>query len=237
MAIKLNFKIDEDYLVTHLLASTGGSRFSSNKYKKDIVALQNYAWKRNRACYNILIGRIFAGDINRKTLGALPGFLANLKKSKEYKKIRAQGESYLRFCSDQWKKNYVETSEKIRLITGFNLNETFVVYITHPGLRNGKYVGNHAIQWGHNEDWPNYVTVYLWHEILHSYLGKSDIEHAVIELIADNELRVGLNGGKYPPLVGHADLADLKKKLLPKWKIYLRSSDGNIKKFIKSVTK
>ena len=93
------------------------------------------------------------------------------------------------------------------------------------------------IAWGHNEDWPNYATVYLWHEILHSYLGYSEKEHALIELIADEELRIQLNGGKYPPfVVGHKNLEKMKKKLLPQWRKYLKLKNRNIREFLRKVT-
>jgi len=85
---------------------------------------------------------------------------------------------------------------------------------------------------GHHEDWPNYATVYLWHEILHSYIGYSEKEHAVIELITDEELRIRLNGSKYPPFAGHKYLAKIKQKILPRWKKYLKSKKRNIREFM-----
>ncbi|KKU99309.1 MAG: hypothetical protein UY32_C0002G0045 [Candidatus Jorgensenbacteria bacterium GW2011_GWC1_48_8] len=118
---------------------------------------------------------------------------------------------------------------------GLKLNKKIAVYITHPGLKNGRYVGNNTIEWGHNEDWPNYATIYLWHEILHSYIGYSEKGHAVIELITDEELRTQLNSGKYPPFVGHKYLKSIKNRLLPQWRKYLNSEERNIRKFIKEI--
>ncbi len=85
-----------------------------------------------------------------------------------------------------------------------------------------------VIGWGHHEEWPNYTTVYLWHEILHSYLGYSELEHTLIQLVTDNELRVQLNGGSYPPFVGHENLNPLTEKLFPYWKKYLQKDNKNI---------
>ena len=121
----------------------------------------------------------------------------------------------------------------MKKLTGLKLNKKFTVYITHPSLRNGRYRGNNTIEWGHHENWRNYATIYLWHEILHSYIGYGDKEHAVIELITDEELRIRLNGGKYPPFVGHNYLGNMKKKMLPKWREYLKSDQHNIRDFIK----
>ena len=61
-----------------------------------------------------------------------------------------------------------------------------------------------------------------WYEILHSYFNNGDFNHALIQFIADNELRIKLNKGKYPPFVGHENLFPLMKKILPHWKRYLK---------------
>lgn len=165
--IKLNFRIDDNYLIVHTLSGMSNNSFSSNKYQRDIVELQNHAWKKCSSCYNLLAGRLFteeiAGGELQKTTKHLPLFLTELKKSKQYKKIREQTGEYLRFCEDNWDKNYKISSEAIKKLTGLKLNGRFDVYITHPSLRNGKNRGNNLIEWGHNEDWPNYSTIYLWH--------------------------------------------------------------------------
>lgn len=58
--------------------------------------------------------------------------------------------------------------------------------------------------WGGLEMWPNYTTIYVWHEIFHSILPgqglkTTDLDHALIQLITDNELNARLNGFSYPP--------------------------------------
>jgi len=165
----------------------------------------------------------------------LTKFVLILKKSKEYKKLLLQTENYLQFCKKQWEGNYKYSSEVIKELTGFNLNKQFTVFITHPSLRNGRYLGNNRIAWGHYEDWSNYATVYLWHEILHSYLTFSDKDHAIIQLIADNELRIKLNKEKCLPLKGHKELFLLMKKMHPKWKKYTIARRKNFKELCKSL--
>jgi hypothetical protein len=64
----------------------------------------------------------------------------------------------------------------------------------------------------------------MWHEILHFYWLKpkdENLSHAIIELVTDNELRIRLNGGKYPPFVGHSWLEKIRRKIYPYWKKYL----------------
>jgi len=86
----------------------------------------------------------------------------------------------------------------------------------------------------YKNDWPNYSTVYIWHEMLHSYFGRSDVEHAIIELITDEHMRKLLNSDTYPPFVGHEYLSDVKKKLLKDWLVFIKQNDKDINKFVKA---
>jgi hypothetical protein len=243
--LNLIFKIDKDYLIYHTLKSIGQKSFSSEKYKKDIIAFQNYAWEKDKFLYDLLIGRFVVKpkDFQEKKylkllqrLKDIESYLDFLKKSKYFKKIYEQTKNYLNFCKKEWQRNYLKTIEIMTELTGIDFkkeNKKFIVYITHPSLKNGFNGRDGTIAWGHNEDWPNYSVVYLWHEILHSYFELSDLDHALIELLTDNELRVRLNGGKYPPFVGHENLEKLKYKILPYWKKYLKSKNKNIFEFKK----
>ncbi|MDI6820853.1 MAG: hypothetical protein QMD65_01600 [Patescibacteria group bacterium] len=237
--IKLNFLINNDVLIIHTLSSMENHRFSSTKHKKDIVSFQNYAWRKSKSCYQLLVGRLSSEEIKNKNIQQickkLPKFLKELEKSKQYRKILSQTKKYLNFCKNQWENNYHITSKYIKKFTGFKLNKKIDVFITHPSLKNGSNRNSNLIEWGHHEDWPNYTTVYLWNEILQFYIGRSDVEHAIVELIADEELRVRLNGGKYPPFVGHKWLEKYKKKILPCWKKYLKVEKHNINEFKKEM--
>lgn len=239
VGIKLDFCISEEYLIIHTLSHTNKSQFSSNKNKKDIVAFQNFAWSKSIDSYNLLAGRYYPSTKTsgiKSTVSKIEYYIETLKKSKQYLKILSQTRSYLEYCKEQWENNYVKTASVMKSLTGLNLDGSFVVYITHPSLMNGTNAGNNIICWGHNEDWPNYTTVYLWHEIMHSYMGHDDTSHALIELITDEELRVRLNGGRYPPLIrGHPHLERIEKKLLPAWKRYLKSDKHDIIKFRASI--
>ena len=126
-------------------------------------------------------------------------------------------------------------------------DEEITVYITHPKLYNGislpdkKFIG-----WGHSEDWKNYTTVYLAHELLHIILsrkiGLDETSHAIVELIADNEVRTRLNkgslyfkDGKYK--VGHGFLRKTIKSIMPYWKKYLKNQKKDIVSFYSVVKK
>jgi transposase len=232
--MKLNFLINDNYLIIHTLKSN----FSSKKYKREVIGFKNFAWKKSQKIYNLFtdISRLLPDDIDdildiKKLDKEILSFFKTLKNSTQYRKILLRTQNYLDFCKKQWIKNYPVSLKIVRDLTGFNFNKTFTIYITHPSLKNGYYFGKNKIGWGHNEDWPNYTTVYLWHEILHSYFQNKDFNHAIIQFITDNELRIILNGGKYPPFVGHNDLFPLMRKMLPYWKQYLKEKPRDIKKF------
>jgi hypothetical protein len=245
--LKLFFKIDKDYLIYHTLKSMGRECFSSEKYKKNIVTFQNYAWEKDKVLYDLLIGRseFKPKDFQEKKylkllerLKDIESYLDFLKKSKYFKKIYKQTKSYLNFCKKEWQKNYLKTIEIMTKLTGIDFkkeNKKFIVYITHPSLKNGFNFRDGTIALGVTKPWPNYSVVYLWHEILHSYFERTDLDHALIELLTDNELRIRLNGGKYPPFIGHEFLEKLKYKILPYWRKYLKSKNKNIFEFKKSL--
>lgn len=239
--MKLNFTIDKKFLIVATLRGMKNTSFSSQKYKKDIVKFQNYAWKESQRFYDFFVGRqrFRPQELKEDNLQLFVkdsfGYLKKLSRSKEFKKIYSQTEEYLKFCEKQWHKNYKKAEQTIKDLTGFKLDKEITVYITHPSLKNGWNMGSNEISFGHNEDWSNYATIYLWHEILHSYFESSHFNHAVIELITDNELNNRLNGYKYPPLKGHKKLNDIEKKLLPLWKKYLQGGGNNILEFHKDI--
>ncbi|MDO8622372.1 MAG: hypothetical protein Q7R80_04030 [bacterium] len=221
--MQLSFSIDDRYLLAHTLASMGPGAFSTSPRNATVVDVQNEAWRVSQPTYDLLAGRLYPLVI--ANIGAiaseLPKFFQAIVRSSPFKKLRGETEHYLEFCAEQWENNRERTTQVVHNLTGFNLDQSFTVYVTHPSLRNGHLIDDTHIAWGHHEDWPNYTTVYLWHEILHAYFERNDLDHALIQFIADNELRVQLNGGAYPPFVGHSLLFPTMDQLLPQWKRYL----------------
>lgn len=159
-------------------------------------------------------------------------YLEDLEQSSQFKKIFDQTKKHLVFSQIEWENNLENTTKIINKLTGLDLDKTFQVYIAHLSMQIGQYFPENTIIWGHQEDFPNYTTIYLWHEILHSYLNNSKDEHALIQLIADNELRIYLNGGKYPPFSGHESLFPLMENLLPRWKNFVQSDNKSTNSLI-----
>lgn len=100
--------------------------------------------------------------------------------------------------------------------------------------------GGERICWSYRSDFPHYNTIYMWHEIMHSYLpavsSDGKVEHAVIELLTDDEMRARFNNSIYPPFVGHEELKPLKENLLASWRKYLKSPQKKINEYLKEAS-
>ncbi|NIA02322.1 MAG: hypothetical protein GWP15_02980, partial [Nitrospirae bacterium] len=163
--------------------------------------------------------------------------IEELKSSSEFKRLIRETKEYKKFIKAQWQKNSEKVLEIIENTSGLKLpNQCIDVYITHPKLKNGFTIDNNKIAWGHSEDFLNYSTVYLCHELMHILTkhDNTDVTHAVIELLIDNELRIRLNQfGSYFQFQGHKHLAELKEKIFPEWQKFLKRDKKNIFNFIK----
>ncbi|MCB0333673.1 MAG: hypothetical protein KDD55_09260 [Bdellovibrionales bacterium] len=230
---QLSIEVDESYLLLHLLRATEPSKFIAAHPCRSVTAVLADASKASYSDVLILLtderGTEFSSALKRlhQVVAPLPSFQQALRETLE---LRAEVEL-------EWKSKARESTEIVRALTGFDIgHDIYRVFITHPSLRNGCYFGDQQIGWGGVNEWPNYRVVYLWHEILHDeqWLGTSDLNHALIELLTDNELRVRLNGGSYPPWEGHRELDPLREKLLPDWRAYLEQDNRDIRKFIAS---
>lgn len=251
LCMKLNFKVNEQYLLFHSLSSRQPNLFSG------WVNIKNKAWKKSPLAYSFFMGRpefaFLEGDKESvediiKSFPEKAISVFNLvKDSKEFKRIVLETKKYKQFVANQWDANKNIVFKTLEELIGFALpKKTITVLITHPKLHNGISLSNrNIIGWGHKEDWKNYSVVYLAHEIMHSVmteklgqLGRNEISHAIIELITDNELRIRLsNKGIYfkenKMEVGHPDLRSIEKKILPAWKKYLKKKDKKIEEFYK----
>lgn len=229
--LKLDFKINKIYLLVHAL---GQHILPFPEW----VNLKNYLWKVSPEGYLFLTGtpeiflEISTSENAKKIFKESQQLLRMGLKRKEFKHIYLETIEYKTWLEKQWKNNATKIFGWLKEITGLILSlETVTVYITHPKLRNGKMLaGKTTICWGHSEDWKNYSLIYLTHELLHILVEKkykdADIMHALIELLADNEIRIRLNKrGKYFKegkfKVGHNYLLPLEKKILPYWKKFL----------------
>ncbi len=243
--IALKFVVKKDFVLQDIL--------KSYSHYPPFWKLKKKAWEIDPHFYQILSQNLEALIIEEGLERGVHAGTANVDKNlatlyrtPQFTVSFRQAERYGRAVESQWKKNYASSLRHLSDITGIDLSKIdreITIYISHPRLSHGRsYLEEHAITWSHPDEWKNYATVYLWHEIMHHVTADTrwspHLMHSLIELACDNELRIRLNGGgayfkeKGIPM-GHRYLVGLNKKLLPDWKKYLRSRDENIYQFEK----
>ncbi|MBX9721948.1 MAG: hypothetical protein K2X81_11175 [Candidatus Obscuribacterales bacterium] len=241
---QITFKVDPLYVVYHILVNTSPDRFIGNKCRPDIVDFQNLAWEKDQAAYKFLQHgvdpyMIMDHDDLSKLGKRAQDLLQVMANDPSFKPLHKETEEAMQKAKREWDEDFEKSSSIMRELTGIKFDEfkDIQVYISHPSQKNG--LGGLKIQWTYRQDFPHYNTVYLWHEILHSYIPSSEhgegfvnAEHAVIELLADNELRCRLNGGAYPPFEGHKGIGSLREKLLPSWREYLKNPHKDIRQYL-----
>lgn len=230
--MNFNFKIHKDLLTASLL-------FRSNPKDNRFTDLKNRMWNKHRQAYGVMNSVdyrfIFANDYRNKLENIAEKtemLLKDTEEAHEYEGFYQETLTYKNWLENEWKTKRDEVEKHLKDILKTALpDKDYEVLVIHPAVGGGSYLGNGRIFWGHSEDWSNYSLVYLIHEALHDYFDNSELTHALIELIADNELRLRLNkGGEYFKCdgvdVGHEYLRDLEQELLPAWKTYLKQSAG-----------
>ena len=209
------------------------------------VDLQNSLWDKYRIGYQLLQGDSYSVFLSETSNGRLNNATEEIEqlikdgmKTEEFDKLLQNAQEYRNWLENEWENNKKYIKKELKDILRIDLpKNAFTVYVMGNLVHIGRYLGDHKIVWGHKEDWPNYSLVYLTHEYLHEMFSRSDLDHAVIELIADNELRIRLNnGGEYFTCkgkdVGHDNLRELEKSTLPAWNAYLGDKSRNIREFV-----
>lgn len=211
------------------------------------VDLQNTLWDKYRLGYQLLQGNSYNVFINENSQETLTKATDEVKQlieegiqSPTFNDLLQNAQEYRKWLESEWLKNKEKVEKELKDIVRTDLpSDTFTIYVMGNLVHIGRHLGDHKIVWGHKEDWPNYSLVYIAHEYLHSIFSYSDLEHAVIELIADNELRMRLNqGGEYftcnGKKVGHDYLREIEKKIYPDWQKYLVDVNSTVKDFVSS---
>lgn len=233
---QIQFKVNPLYVFLHAINMNqdeepfkGWGKFTNSIWEKnpDIFyflagAAEHILYVRNAAGHKALFRRYLQA-------------LATIQKTQQYKRLVKETEQYRLRVQSQWNKNEKAALALLQELSGLPLpSHPVTINLSHPALRNGMAIDDNNIAWGHPEDYPNYSTVYLCHELLHIMAKHDDSGalHAAIELLADNEIRIRLNGkGRYFEHENHWHLKALEKKMYPGWKRYLKQDKKNIIRF------
>jgi len=245
--MKFEFKINKYYLVGYAMTSkhkpfSGWEKLEEKIWKKYKYEPAYYflnskyaSWAIEKLQTDFSDGNVKNAFLKQATV--LEKIYHDIFKTREFKRLYNETEKYLNFVKNQWQKNEKEVLKILQEISRLPIpKHKITVYITHPKSHNGKTLDKKSIVWGHEEDWKNYATVYLSHELLHimtwpSHFQKNyDISHALICLATSNELRIRLNKkGKYfkeGKFYTEYKTRKIEKKILPYWKKYLSGKLG-----------
>jgi len=227
----INFVLDKNYLVKLCIRSYQEDKFNKkaiNYNKGLIINFNKIAKEKSENIYNIICKNWNTDKYDKN----VSNYLNSLINIDIFREIVNETNKTIPLLEKEWGSNFKTTSEYIYSL-GIKLEDKFTVYVNHPIFLEGQYWGDGVIIWSYRKDFPNYNTIYIWHEILHEYIGKSDKEHALIELITDNEMRRILNNTQYPPFIGHKDLEDYKSKINPKFQKFLLNKNTSVLSVIK----
>ncbi len=222
----IKFLVDDIFLAKFCIRNYQEERFNKKvqEYNKELIKhFQNTSKSLSQNYYNKICDNWYAARKDEK----VSEYINAVINTDSFKKIREETTQTLSLLQLEWEANYSTTKKYLESL-GIVINGDFTVYFNHPIFLEGQYWGNGIIIWSYRNDFPNYNVIYIWHEILHELIGKSEKEHALIELITDNEMRKRLNGTKYPPFTGHKDLQYLREKFNPKFQEFLKNPKGSV---------
>lgn len=146
-----------------------------------------------------------------------------------FEQVYNETEQYKVRVEKEWNNNSAKIFSLVKEITDLEVPTKIIdVFILHPDLQIGSYMGNNQIEWGNPDLWKNYQSIGLAHEILHVLTEKqvSWLMHALIYLAIDEELRMRFNNSKEYFKEGtkktyHKKLIAISRQILPHWKQYL----------------
>lgn len=248
--IKLTFEVNRYYLAFIILNKLNLVRKKSfrkifKKYQDFPFFYLIYLKGINSQEWALRI--IYSSNQVRNISEELEKIFREIFRLKDFKRILKETNIYKKIVENQWDNNKEIVNSFLKEIIRKPLPSLdFKVIISHPSLKEGRSYPTRLIFWGHQEEWKNYSTVYLAHEIIHYIfyhykIPFNKLSHALIELIADNELRATLERGAghfyKRKLIGNPELLELKKKIFPYWEEYLKDKNIDIVSFYYQLAK
>jgi len=247
MTIDFNFKVDKRFLAFVILVSKTKDTALANKmnaiyttvtkdieYQKQYNFLLNDSLSLSKDNFANFIELIYSDKFT------ILDFITN---NEIFDQIFQETLQYKLRILNKWEtaKTHV-TKELLNILKLKKLDIPIIdVYYVHPTLNFAHCVESEYIIYGCTHGLKNhhYDNSTLIHELLHTifklddskYKNNYDMVHAIIELIADNELYQRLSTSKYS-LNGHGSLNKYRKHIKPLFVEYLLDPNINIYDFI-----
>lgn len=185
------------------------------------------------------------GTVHLKNSQRIKQIFHEIIVSEVFKKAYSEAENYKNELHTEWEELGGIALKYLEGITGLSVSSKDIeVYVLPPSIENGSFIEGNRIEWGFTEIYEHSNIIGICHEILHVYTPEyaSNLMHAIIFLAAQEELRCKLNGSsEYFSQDGiktyHDHVIDKQKKILPLWQEFLKSKNGTIIDFYKTINK
>ncbi len=203
-----------------------------NKYGEDIAFT---LFTPGSVGYSLNMVRVSnGGEVKLKNPDKIDLIFDEIFSSKEFVSLYSETENYRTQLQSEWQDQGEKAMKLLRKITRLPIGDKEVeVFVLHPDIQNGSYLGDNLIEWGFPSIYKNSNVIGICHEILHSYteLQASNDMHVLIFLATQEELRCRINRGDKYFLIGnvntsHSKLEKIERKLLPVWREYTQSNDS-----------
>jgi hypothetical protein len=237
----LKFQIDKNYLIAYAFRHRDKDLRISEILPSSIENFRNALKIQDPEMLNLL-SKLWVDSLlnpafdTTNVIPKITEFLKEIALLPEFQAIYKETEDSLVLIQKEWESNFQKSFEMIKDMTNINFeNDNYQIFVTHPAIRNFRYVGNNKIACSYQGDYPNFNTISLWHHILLSKIFGPTINQSILDLMCENELRIRLNGGEYPPLFGNEPMRKLTEMLLPDWKEYLKRDKRDLEAFVEEM--
>lgn len=224
----LTFVVDDIYLAARLVgwAMQPDSSPGLISHEGDVLIRFGLEKDREQCQFIAENERTFFPDWQRyNSVGFISEdhLLNQLIRHPTFSDFRGQTIDSMRRIQNEWQSNLALSASLVHEITGLKLgNRRYDVVITHPAVPQGRFIPPDQIAWAESTSFPLANVVYLWHEILHGILQDNNISHALIERVADHELRKRLTNIPSENAVGcHSFLIESHNFIEPAWSNFL----------------
>lgn len=205
--LNIKFIVDENILLRQMV--------HKNKMPTDFA---NYLWDKYNDSYRVLYKDFLSDNIDFN-------IFREIKQQSFFCRFAEKAKENCKRINNNFKERREEINIFLSKILRTNFSLNLTAYIVPPEFNSGINIGNNCFIWGHQKGISdsNYDLVYLVHESLHSFFDKGNLNHAIIEKIADIELAKMLNKTSLG-YETHNYTFDGHVKSFPYWNLYLNRS-------------
>ncbi len=204
----ISLKIDRIHISQYLINYSELNRIRKGSSKKNIqymTEFKNIAFHLDKVSYDIV--RKGLKDLPYEVVDGIPyknmfdnvsRFLVKISELESLDNIIKEVEKDKLEIESEWLKNQKLISKFLSTL-GINDNRNVDIYLVPKFLLAGRYYNGKYIEWALRNDFPNYNSIYITHELIHNYIHDNDliedkeINEVVTMILSDRVLYFKLN--------------------------------------------